>query len=590
MNLKNIFQLLLVAGAFALPFPLAAEEPPARDNPLEGDMVKIPAGHFIFGTNRKDEAAEALSLGIPKPWYADENPEQKIFLKGFYIDRFEVTRKRYKIYIDDVGAIAPEAWNNSAYAEGTGEHPVVGVTWFDAANFCQWAGKKLPSEKQWERAARGAQGNEYPWGNEFIEGAANLSGRAGSKNTAGPVGSFPKGVSPEGAHDLVGNVWEWVEDDYAPYQGSTHQSPEYGAGFKVLRGHSARDIGHFPGASYTAAIQRFARSGYRQFLHPDEPAPDVGFRCASSEKPAAMKAGLAFSPPAPAGNTASFPPPGEAPKAAGSSAPFGGGEEDNPFAAKPNLPQSGILVLVLLSFVAGVFSFLSPCTLPILPAYFAITAQTDRARIGLMSLAFFFGLATLFVMMGASASLIGRVLRDYLFSLTTAAGVLVALFGVMTVFGKGFSGATFQGRPASSFFGFFLFGATFALGWTPCVGPILSGILILAASDKTVFQGMTLLFFYAIGLGLPLMLISTFCGHLPKDGLFWRVLRGKGWTVTLAGRPVLLHTTNLASGLLLILLGVALAMGMLTYINSLIPIELQIWFSEFEEKFLHLFM
>jgi len=587
MNRKILLQILLIAGALFLPLPLMAEEPPARDNPLEGDMVEIPAGHFIFGTDRKDEAAEALSFGIPKPWYADENPEQKIFLKGFYIDRFEVTRERYRIYLDDLGAIAPEGWDGLKYPEGTGDLPVVGVTWFDAANFCQWAGKQLPTEKQWERAARGPKGQEYPWGNEFTQGAANLSPKAGSKNSARPVGSFPQGVSPEGVHDLVGNVWEWVEDDYAPYKDSTHKSPDYGAGFKVLRGHSARDIGHFPGSSYQSALRQFARSGYRQFLNPDETAPDVGFRCASAEKPAAMKTGLAFKPAA-SGNMASPPSSGEAKSPPALN--FGDSGTDNPFAAKPNLPQSGLLVLVLLSFIAGVFSFLSPCTLPILPAYFAITAQTDRTRIGLMSLAFFIGLATLFVMMGASASLIGRVLRDYLFSLTTGAGVLVALFGVMTVFGKGFSGATFQGRPASSFFGFFLFGATFALGWTPCVGPILSGILLLAASDKTVFQGMTLLFFYAIGLGLPLMLISTFCGHLPKNGLFWRVLRGKGWMVTIAGRQVLLHSTNLASGLLLILLGVALAMGMLTYINSMIPIELQIWFSEFEEKFLHLFM
>ena len=249
-----------------------------------------------------------------------------------------------------------------------------------------------------------------------------------------------------------------------------------------------------------------------------------------------------------------------------------------------------MLILIFLSFLAGAFSFLSPCTLPILPAYFAITAQADRARMGFMSIAFFLGLASLFVAMGASASLLGSVLRDYLFSLTTAGGVIVSIFGVMTLFGKGFSGAGFQGRPASTFFGFFLFGATFALGWTPCVGPILSGILILAASDKTITQGMALLFFYAVGLGLPLILIATFCGHLPKNGLFWRVLRGKGWDIQFAGRTLFLHTTNLFSGFLLIALGIALAMGYITYINSLIPIEIQVWFSVIEEKVLHWFM
>jgi cytochrome c-type biogenesis protein len=119
------------------------------------------------------------------------------------------------------------------------------------------------------------------------------------------------------------------------------------------------------------------------------------------------------------------------------------------------------------------------------------------------------------------------------------------------------------------------------------VGPVLTGILILAASDKTVLQGMTLLFFYAVGLGSPLILIASVCSHLPKDGWFWRLLRGKAWPIQFGQRSFLLHTTNLFSGLLLIFLGIALAEGYLTYFNSLIPIELQIWFSGFEEAIIH---
>ena len=161
-----------------------------------------------------------------------------------------------------------------------------------------------------------------------------------------------------------------------------------------------------------------------------------------------------------------------------------------------------------------------------------MTAQADRTHLSLMSLAFFIGLASLFVLMGASASFAGQLLRDYMFSLATIGGVLVTIFGVMTLFGKGFSGANFQGKPGSTFFGFFLFGGAFALGWTPCVGPILAGILILAASDKTVLQGMTLLFAYALGLGLPLILIATFCSKLPQHGLFWRLFSSKEWDRT----------------------------------------------------------
>jgi cytochrome c-type biogenesis protein len=571
---------------------VAAEN--AKENSLEGQMVFIPAGHFVFGTNQTDESAEALSFGIPKPWYADESPEKKIFLKGFYIDQYEVTNRRYKIYVDDVGAEPPPNWENNDYPEGRDKHPVAWVSWYDAANFCQWAGKTLPSEKQWERAARGTDGKKYPWGNAFNIQFANLTHASGQKTKLKPVGAFPAGASPEGVHDLIGNVWEWVEDEYNPYPGSTYKSDYFGAGLKVIRGHSASDIGHFPGAAYLSTLKKFAQSGYRQYASPDQPGQDVGFRCVSSEKPTAFKK-LSFAdktPGEPAKSSLGEMDPNSQSAAQDSLArktPPVQKSVVNPFEAKTNLPQSGFLALTFLAFIAGVFSFLSPCTLPILPAYFAVTAQADRARLSLMSLAFFIGLATLFVIMGASASFLGQILRDYMFSLATIGGVLVTIFGVMTLFGKGFSGANFKGKPGSTFFGFFLFGATFALGWTPCVGPILSGILILAASDKTVLEGMTLLFCYALGLGLPLIVIATFCGKLSKDGLFWRVLRGKEWTVNIGGKTLFLHSTNLFSGLLLIALGVALAMGYLTYINSLIPIEIQLWFSELEEKVLHLF-
>ncbi|QPJ66732.1 MAG: SUMF1/EgtB/PvdO family nonheme iron enzyme [Candidatus Nitrohelix vancouverensis] len=565
-----------------------------QDHPLEKDMVLVPAGPFKFGTNKTDDAAEALSMGVPKPWYADEKPEQTIFLKSFYIDRYEVTNQRFKRFVDDVySEIPPQGWNGVDFPEGTAEHPVTGVNWYDASNFCQWAGKELPTEKQWAKAARGKSGREYPWGDTFNPDYANLPDRAGSKKKVQAVGSFPKGATPLGIHDLVGNVWEWTADDYAAYKGSDYTSPNIGAGYKTLRGASVADLGHFPGAMYAIALKQYARAGFRQIANPENAAPDVGFRCVSNSMPQqeskseALKQ-LTQSKTTNSGNS-------EAPSSIASSTVSGDTSATqtqslgNPFQAKPNLP-SGIIALVVLSFVAGVFSFLSPCTLPILPAYFAVTAQADRARMGLMSIAFFCGLATLFVMMGASASFLGQYLRDYLFSITTGSGILIALFGVMTLFGKGFSGASFQGRPTSSFVGYFLFGAAFALGWTPCVGPILSGILLLAASDKTIMQGAALLFFYAMGLGLPLIMIATLCSRLPKGHLFWRILRGKGWEVTVAGKTLLLHSTNIATGILLIGLGYALAMGYMTYVNSLIPIEVQLWFSEFEDAVLHWFL
>ena len=587
----NLFSRL--AGSLVLPlfgllllWPHEGWSQQEHDYSLEGDMVYIPPGPFVFGTDKKDESAEALSMGIPKPWYADETPQQKIFLKEFYIDRYEVTYKRYKKYVDALDAITPPNWQGSSFPEGQGNEPVTHVSWYDAANFCQWAQKKLPTEKLWERAARGKEGNEYPWGNEFQSGWANLSDRSGSKNQPVAVGSFPKSASTEGVHDLIGNVWEWVDNDYQPYKGSMYQSEYYQTELKILRGQSASDIGHFP--LYSQAIKMFARSGYRQYSSADEPAPDVGFRCASVTQPTFMRTKTSSFRNARSVSSLTITKPPLSSAATEStvskSAPL------NPFQPKPNLPDSGIVALTLLAFIAGVFSFLSPCTLPILPAYFAVTAQSDRARMGRMSLVFFFGLATVFVVMGASASALGQILRDYIFQITQVGGVIVGIFGVMTLFGKGFSGATFKGRPASTYIGFFLFGATFALGWTPCVGPILSSILMLAASEKTVLQGMNLLFFYAVGLGLPLIIVATLCGNLPKDGLFWTLLRGKGWDVTVGGKTFFMHTTNLFSGFLLIALGIVLATGYMTYINSLIPIEVQIWFSDFEEAVLHWFM
>lgn len=579
------------------------------DNPLERDMVFIPAGQFIFGTNQTDESGLNASMGIPKPLYQDAHPEQKPFLKGFYIDRFEVTNRRYqnflkslpthpeyKVMIEKLGYYSPpKSWQKTQFPKGQGDHPVIWVSWFDASNFCQWAGKRLPTEKEWERAARGTKGQAYPWGNTFERNRANLPNKIGSKVALSKVGTFPKGATPEGVEDLIGNAWEWIDGDYVPYPNNSFQIDDFNQGYKVIRGASVSDIGHFPGKFYAKVLKEFARSGYRQYADPSQGASDVGFRCVSNNAPKMIQAASSSpntrtqnqssSLPAPGGNlfsgsteTTLESTPEVAPKAS-----------FNPFEPESALPKSGILILSLLSLLAGLFSFLSPCTLPILPAYFAITAQTSRSRMTLNSFAFFCGLASLFVVMGASASALGSILRDYLDSLTYWGGMLIIIFGTMTLAGKGFSGAEFKSAPTATLVGYFFFGATFAMGWTPCVGPVLTGILILAASDKTVLQGMTLLFFYAVGLGSPLILIASVCSHLSKDSWFWRLLRGKAWDVKIGKRTFLLHTTNIFSGLLLIFLGIALAQGYLTYFNSILPIELQIWFSEFEEKVLHWF-
>jgi cytochrome c-type biogenesis protein len=230
---------------------------------------------------------------------------------------------------------------------------------------------------------------------------------------------------------------------------------------------------------------------------------------------------------------------------------------------------SSVLVLALPAFLAGVLSFLSPCTLPILPAYFAFTFQAGKRGVFMMSVAFFFGLATTITLLGASATALSALIFDNRTALTFWGGVVIIIFGVMGMLGKGFAGPQIQERPAATIFGSYLYGATFALGWTACVGPILGALLTLLAttSGVAILQGAVLAFIYSLGLGTPLILLSTFFNRLGSGSSFWKMIRGRGFEVSLFGRSLYLHSTSLISGLLMVLMGVLLATGQLEAIS-----------------------
>lgn len=231
--------------------------------------------------------------------------------------------------------------------------------------------------------------------------------------------------------------------------------------------------------------------------------------------------------------------------------------------------QNGIAVLIPVTFLAGLFSFLSPCTLPILPAYFAFTFQAKRERVTLMSIAFFLGLATTIVILGASATALSRFLFSYLSLLTSLGGILIIAFGVMSFFGIGFSGIQLLERPVGGILGSFLYGATFSLGWSACVGPILGALLtMLATQGIAVAQGALLAFVYALGLGTPLIVISTFFSRLGSGSRFWQIIKGKAFFVTVGGKELMLHTTSMASGALLVAMGILLATGNLATIGE----------------------
>jgi formylglycine-generating enzyme required for sulfatase activity len=244
-------------------------------------MVRVKGGAFRMGTTLVDEDMEAVNLGLPEPWYVDEHPYHKVDLPTFYLDRTEVTNAAYQRFLEaNPAQRQPDDWSLRRFPPGRGEHPVVYVSWFDADHYCRWRGARLPTEAEWEKGARGPKDNIYPWGNTWDPSKANVSSGPFDRGRTLPVGSLPAGASPYGALDMIGNVWEWVADDYTAYPGSSDDLDAYHEGHKVVRGLSFEAVGHYPPLAYRKVIAVSARSSFRGFDHPTARLRDVGFRCA----------------------------------------------------------------------------------------------------------------------------------------------------------------------------------------------------------------------------------------------------------------------------------------------------------------------
>lgn len=263
--------------------------------------------------------------------------------------------------------------------------------------------------------------------------------------------------------------------------------------------------------------------------------------------------------------------------------------------ASAGLAQTSFLALAVLSLLAGILSFASPCTLPLLPAYFAITFQSDQRRVLVMTIAFVGGLALTFALFGALAGFVGQVLNAVglsRFELARIGGVVILAFGLMSLLGRGFAGIQSRTRADASLWGSFVFGATFGLGWTACVGPVLGAITTLAINANIgvmagqlgqlapVVGSTLLLVIFAMGLGMPLILVSTLFRRADRNGVFWRLLRGKGWEVTLLGRTFQIHSTTALSGIIFVALGILMISGRLTLLNSLVPDDLALSVAE----------
>jgi len=252
---------------------------------------------------------------------------------------------------------------------------------------------------------------------------------------------------------------------------------------------------------------------------------------------------------------------------------------------------AGMLALIPAAFLSGVLSFLSPCSLPILPAYFAYSFQSSKKNIVLMTLAFFAGLATTMTVLGASVTAVGRLLVRNMSELSLIGGALIILFGLLSILGKGPAGVQFQDSPSRTVGGSYLYGATFAIGWTACIGPILGAILtLLATQGAGILQGALLSFVYALGLGMPLILISTWFSRLGNGSPFWKFVRGRGISIQVFGRELSFHTTTLISGSLLIGMGLLLMTGTLNQLTQLgLESNLSAWVINMDEHIRVLF-
>ncbi len=228
-------------------------------------MILIPAGGFIRGTDNR----------LP-----DEGPQHKLNLPAFYIDKFEVTNLQYKKFADATHRTVPEHFINGQVPDGKSDHPVVYVSWDDATSYCAWAGKRLPSDKEWEKSARGTDTRTFPWGEEFSIERVNSPVRWASLNLIGdttPVGAFEGGKSPYGVYDLSGNAWEWTASSYEAYPGNKRPSENYNGSYKVLKGGSWWDCSFYQ-CGISAPVYN------RSFFHPLTKNNSFGFRCAKDAK------------------------------------------------------------------------------------------------------------------------------------------------------------------------------------------------------------------------------------------------------------------------------------------------------------------
>ena len=262
--------ILIIVALLVIISVITAVFFPNLFQPDNGDMVFIEAGTFYMGNDD----------GEP-----NQGPARNVYLDSFWIDTFEVTNSQYQLFVDETNHTPPDHWENGQHAPDLADHPVIGVSWYDAKQFCEWNGaKRLPTEAEWEKAARGNDKRAWPWGNPWSDGNANTS--EAKIDFTVPVGTFPDDKSFYGVMDMAGNAQEWVNDWYQEdyYSWAVSQNPHgpMSGTTRVVRG-----------SSYWFG-KELAKTYYRSGIYPPEfpvhsnqknigPRGPIGFRCACND-------------------------------------------------------------------------------------------------------------------------------------------------------------------------------------------------------------------------------------------------------------------------------------------------------------------